>query len=180
MLTYVERNTNFARNLRQRMTEAEQRLWFHLRHDQMGVRGYRQKPLGKYIVDFYLPKAKLVIELDGSQHNDDLKQHDADRLRDAWLHSQGLRVLRFDDRQVLTETEAVLEAIFSAVREATAAKSPPSPPFAKGGEPLACHELHQSSLEEGNPQACTEGFPPLQKGGQGGFSGASNIRSRTK
>ncbi|MBK6743940.1 MAG: DUF559 domain-containing protein [Hydrogenophilales bacterium] len=132
MLTYVERNATFARTLRQRMTEAEQRLWFHLRHDQLGTRCYRQKPLGKYIVDFYLPKVKLVIELDGSQHSNDPGQRHADRLRDAWLQSQGLRVLRFDDRQMLTETEAVLEVIFSAVREATAAKSPPSPPFAKG------------------------------------------------
>lgn len=157
MLTYVERNTALSRTLRQRMTEAEQRLWLHLRRDQLGVHCYRQKPLGKYIVDFYLPKPKLVIEMDGSQHSDDPVQRHADQIRDAWLRSQGLRVLRFDDRQALTETEAVLEVIFSVVREATAAKSPPCPPFTKGGEPLA-HD---------------EGFPTLQKGGQGGFDGAS-------
>jgi very-short-patch-repair endonuclease len=157
MLGYVGRHKTFARDLRRRMTEAEQRLWFHLRHDQLGVRCYRQKPLGKYIVDFYLPKAKLVVELDGSQHSDDPKQQEADRLRDAWLQSQGLRVLRFDDRQALMETEAVLEVIFSVVREATGSEIPPSPPFAKGGEPPSHNEVS----------------PPLQKGGQGGFSDAS-------
>ena len=176
MLTYVERNTNFARNLRQRMTEAEQRLWFHLRRDQMGARCYRQKPLGKYIVDFYLPKAKLVIELDGGQHFDDPVQLESDRVRDAWLRSQGLSVLRFDDRQMLTETDVVLEAIFSAVREAIGGEIPPSPPFSKGGEPLACNESPQSSLERVEPLAENEGSLPFVKGGQEGFCSASRTK----
>lgn len=133
MLTYVARNKDHARQLRGRMTDAEQRLWLHLRRDQPGVRFYRQKPLGPYIVDFYAPKARLVVELDGSQHIYDPAIKEKDTVRDAWLKSQGLTVLRFDDRQVLTETQAVLEVIFQAVREATGGEIPPVPPFAKGG-----------------------------------------------
>jgi very-short-patch-repair endonuclease len=58
-----------ARTLRSRMTDAEQRLWHRIRRKQIrGVQFYRQKPLLAYIVDFYCPAAKLVLELDGSQH----------------------------------------------------------------------------------------------------------------
>jgi len=106
-----------ARRLRRDMTDAEQRLWFHLRRKQLdGVQFYRQKPLGRYIVDFYGPAADLVIELDGSQHftADGLAR---DQRRDAFLAGLGLRILRFDDRQALLETSAVLEAILEAIRE---------------------------------------------------------------
>jgi very-short-patch-repair endonuclease len=158
MRAYVQRNTELARGLRIRMTDAEQRLWLHLRRDQLGVRFYRQKPLGPYIVDFFAPKAKLVIEVDGSQHYDDLTQRQKDTSRDVWLNSQWLAVMRFDARQVLVETQAVLEVIFRAVRHAVGGEIPPSPPFAKGGD---------------KPQPSIEGSPPLQKGGQGGIGDAS-------
>ncbi len=148
-----------ARQLRSNQTEAEQKLWFHLRRDQLGVRFYRQRPLGPYILDFYAPKAKLAVELDGSQHYDDSAQQRKDARRDAWLNAQGIRVLRFDDRQALIETEAVLEVIFQAVRDGTAVGIPPSPPLAKGGE---------------DSQPMTEGSLPFIKGGQEGFEGASN------
>jgi very-short-patch-repair endonuclease len=163
-----------ARNLRKRQTDAEQCLWRHLRRDQLSVRFLRQRPLGRYIVDFYAPKARLVVELDGSQHMDAPAIKAQDEIRDAWLRSQGLQVLRFDDRQVLTETQAVLEVIFQAVGHASVAEIPPSPPFPKGGENL------QPSIEgsspcgkEGEPQTVAEGSPPLKKGGQRGFSDAS-------
>lgn len=133
MLAYYQGNKTHARELRGRMTEAEQRLWFHLRRDQTGVRFYRQRPLGPYIVDFYAPKARLVIELDGSQHFEP-RHSERDALRDGWLQSQGIAVLRFDDRQALLETEAVLEVILAAVRKAVAGEIPPCPPLGKGGD----------------------------------------------
>ena len=99
------------------MTEAEQLLWMHLRRKQVrGVQFYRQKPIGNYVVDFYAPRAKVVIEVDGSQH----LQPDAakaDAKRDRYLSTLGLNVLRFDNLQVLRETDSVLDAIDRAVRK---------------------------------------------------------------
>jgi very-short-patch-repair endonuclease len=58
-----------ARNLRANMTDAEQKLWYYLRRKQISnIQFYRQRPINNYIVDFYAPTIKLVIEIDGSQH----------------------------------------------------------------------------------------------------------------
>ncbi|PXX17829.1 very-short-patch-repair endonuclease [Nitrosomonas ureae] len=119
----------FARNLRSNLTDAEQLLWSKLRRKQiLGVQFYRQKPLANYIVDFYCAAANLVIELDGSQHFE--PDHQAsDEERDRKLESLGLRVLRFDNRQVMQELDAVMRVVFEAVEK----KIPPSPPLKKGG-----------------------------------------------
>ena len=99
------------------MTEAEHVLWKRIRYKQVrDLQFYRQKPLLAFIVDFYCPKAKLVVELDGSQHFEEVHRA-ADEERDAALLGLGLRVLRFDNRQVLTEIEAVLAVIDGAVCE---------------------------------------------------------------
>lgn len=106
-----------SRTLRSNMTDAEQLLWHHVRRKQIrGVQFYRQKPLLTFIVDFYCPAAKLVIELDGSQHFEAAHQA-KDQERDAALAGLGLHVLRFDNRQVLLETDAVLEMIDDVVSE---------------------------------------------------------------
>ncbi len=93
------------------MTDAEQKLWHHLRRRQLhDVQFFRQRPIGEYIVDFYAPTIKMVIELDGSQH----QEHGAinyDALRTAYLESLGLTVMRFDNLQALNETDSVLEMI---------------------------------------------------------------------
>jgi very-short-patch-repair endonuclease len=110
------------------MTDAEQILWSRLRRKQiLGLHFYRQKPLGNFIVDFYAPKANLVVEVDGSQHGDaDHAERDAER--DAYLVARGLHVIRFSNAQVLREVGAVMEAIYRTV-----AGNPPFPPFSKGG-----------------------------------------------
>jgi very-short-patch-repair endonuclease len=117
------------------MTDAEQWLWQRLRRKQiLGVQFYRQKPVGPYIVDFYGPAVRIVIELDGGQHHD--TDHAVrDRDRDLYLQRLGLDVLRFDDRQVLTQGNEVLEVIWGQVRQrvAIATANPPRPPFSKGG-----------------------------------------------
>ena len=115
MKRYNERLKRHARELRGSMTDAEEALWYCLRRKQIhGVQFYRQKPLFEFIVDFYCAKAQLVIELDGSQHREPelLKK---DRLRDVRLISEGLQVLRFDNRQVLLEMERVLTIIGEVV-----------------------------------------------------------------
>ena len=112
MLEYNAPLKRLARRLRRDMTDAEHRLWFRLRRKQLdGVPCYRQKPIGPYIVDFYLPAVRLVIEVEGSQHATETGST-VDRVRTAYLESVGLKVVRFDNRQVLLETEAVLEAIW--------------------------------------------------------------------
>ncbi len=115
MLTYDRRLKPYSRALRTAMTDAEQRLWYRMRRKQIeGVPFYRQKPLGRFIVDFHAPAAKLVVELDGSQHfTEDGRA--ADARRNAALAAMGLTVLRFDDRQVLLETDAVVEVIWRVV-----------------------------------------------------------------
>ena len=97
-----------SRDLRNNMTDAEQMLWQRLRRKQiLGLQFYRQKPILNFIVDFYCPAANLFIECDGSQHYtiDGLA---ADRARDQALGQLGLNVLRFDNRQILTEIDAMV------------------------------------------------------------------------
>jgi very-short-patch-repair endonuclease len=102
-----------AKELRKNMTDAERKLWAQLRNRRLqGFKFRRQQPLGKYIVDFVCFEKKLVIELDGGQHQE---QQDYDAQRTEWLQTQGFRVLRFWNHQVLTETGAVLQAIWKAL-----------------------------------------------------------------
>ncbi len=106
-----------TRQLRTGMTDAEQVLWKCIRRKQIqGVQFYRQKPLLDFIVDFYCAKAHLVIELDGSQHLEPGHQQ-KDAVRDQALGMLGLCVLRFDNRQVLMETDSVVAVIDEVVLE---------------------------------------------------------------
>jgi len=89
--------STIAKKLRKRQTDAEIRLWSHLKAKQLkGVKFRRQEPIGKYIVDFASFDKKLVIELDGGQHADDVR----DAGRDAWLRTQGFEVLRFWNNEI--------------------------------------------------------------------------------
>ena len=102
----------FARVLRQNPTDAERRLWRHLRRKGLsGLRFRRQAPIGPYIADFYFAAQSLVIEIDGGQHC-----ASADAARDAWLARHGYRVLRFWNNDVLSNTEAVLAAILEGTQ----------------------------------------------------------------
>ena len=116
MLSYNPNLKPTARRLRSEMTESERTLWSRLRKKQLlNVQFYRQKPIGEYIVDFYAPKATLVIEVDGSQHLE-ASNVENDALRDAWLGAQGLRVLRFTNLEVLKELDGVVGVIFEALK----------------------------------------------------------------
>jgi len=103
--------TAFARNLRQRQTYAERKLWAKLRNKQLeGVKFRRQQPIGPYIVDFVSFERKLVVEIDGGQHNED-KIREKDEARTALIKGKGYRVLRFWDNEVLSNIEGILEKI---------------------------------------------------------------------
>ena len=116
MKPYNKNLKHASRDLRNNMTDAEKMLWSKLRNKQiLGVQFYRQKPLLNYIVDFYCPFANLVIECDGSQHYTE-NGLEADRVRDEALAQLGLKVLRFDNLQVLNEIDAVVEKVFDVIQ----------------------------------------------------------------
>ncbi len=111
MLPYNKKLKLRSRELRNSMTDAEIALWAKVRRKQIyGLQFHRQKPLGNYVVDFYCPLVRLVIEIDGSQHyQPDGMQSDA--IRDDYLKSLGLSVLRFSNIDVLSNMDGVLTMI---------------------------------------------------------------------
>ena len=119
--TKVERNAviqQFAREMREAPTDAEKRLWFCLRDRRLGgFKFRRQHPMGSYIADFICIEAGIIIELDGGQHAED-EQRKRDAQRTSFFESQGFRVLRFWNHDVLARTEAVLETILDALENA--------------------------------------------------------------
>jgi very-short-patch-repair endonuclease len=123
----------FAKALRKQMTDAERRLWRHLRNRELGGWKFRrQYPVGPYIVDFICLEKNVVIEVDGGQHDEN---KELDLQRSAYLNKMGYRVIRFWNNEVLQETEAVLEAIFAILAD-NKQNSPsprPSPPFGERG-----------------------------------------------
>ena len=116
MIPYNRNLKNISRRLRSNMTDAERRLWSRIRRKNIeGVQFYRQKIVGNYIVDFYSFAAKLVVEVDGSQHLEE-RQKRKDQIRDQYLRELGFQVLRFSSREVLTNTENVVQAIQDVVK----------------------------------------------------------------
>jgi very-short-patch-repair endonuclease len=125
------------------MTDAERKLWWHLR--QLPIEGThfrRQATIGPYFVDFACHQKKLVIEVDGSQHATP-RRAAADAARTAFLTASGYRVLRFWNNEVLKETRAVMEAIYQAVCDLESQRPPPLTPPHRAEE----------ARGEGNPEA---------------------------
>ena len=117
-----------AKSLRSHQTEAEQRLWYHLRaHRFMDLKFKRQKPIGHYIVDFVCIEHRLIIELDGGQHAEQIRY---DQQRDAWLRGEGYAVLRFWNNDVMQNLQGVLEQIRLSV--APSLSPNPSPTSGRG------------------------------------------------
>ena len=112
-----------VKKLRENATDAERKLWHHLRRKQIdGLRFRRQYPLGPYIVDFVCLPARLIIEVDGGQHTEQMER---DAARTAWLKAQGFRVIRFWNNEVLGNIEGVLHVIGEQLAPAT--PPPPTP-----------------------------------------------------
>ena len=120
-----------ARALRRDMTDSERKLWRGLRGEQLGVKFRRQHPLGSYIADFACLDPKLIVELDGTQHQ---AEESYDARRDAFLRLQGFDVLRFGSNEPFLNFEGVLQAIVNRLDELTAAcPHPDLPPEGEGG-----------------------------------------------
>lgn len=104
---------DYARHLRNNATEAERRLWQHLRRRQLnGFKFRRQRTVGRYVCDFVCLEAAVVIELDGSQHVNEAPYDDQ---RDAFLRSNGFRIMRFWNGLVFSEPDAVVQTILEAL-----------------------------------------------------------------
>jgi very-short-patch-repair endonuclease len=110
----------FARRLRRTMTLPEVLLWQALRRHAYGLSARRQHPIGRYIADFYVPSARLVVEIDGAGH-DAADKPQRDTVRDMWFREQGYDVVRIRARDVLVDVDAALRTIAAA-----AGLSPPT------------------------------------------------------
>ena len=122
MATIGRTNPN-ARRLRHEATEAERRLWHHLRNRQLGgFKFKRQETIGPFIPDFVCIEARLVVEADGGQHSGEL-----DRQRTAYLERLGWSVVRFWTNDILQNTSGVLEHILAACLERKEGKPSPCP-----------------------------------------------------
>ena len=133
---------DLARSLRRNMTEAEQRLWHHLRaHRFDGHKFRRQQPIGPYIVDFVHFGTRLVVEADGGQHNGS----GSDALRDAWLQRQGFHVLRFWNHDILECTDAVMDMLWKTLdeRRCLPPAFPLPGPSPARGEGLSLHRMNE-------------------------------------
>ena len=122
-----------AKSLRRTQTDAEHKLWYRLRaHRFLGRKFKRQKPMGRYVVDFVCLEEKLIIELDGGQHSASVEY---DHVRDSWLRGEGYTVLRFWNNELMNEMEGVLERIRQVFDSGSQTLSPsPSPTSGRGEE----------------------------------------------
>jgi very-short-patch-repair endonuclease len=120
-----KRMKGLRQELRGRMPQAELVLWNQLRGQALGFKFRRQHGIGSFVVDFYCPKAKLVLEIDGDSHFEDgVAEYDQKRQR--YIERLGIRVLRFTNNDVLESLDAVVEKITEALQ-------PPLTPPSEGG-----------------------------------------------
>lgn len=131
MIPYHRNLKEVSRNLRGNLTDAERCLWKRIKLKHLGFSFYRQKPIGDYIVDFYCPKARLVIEIDGGRHFTE-GAADNDKFRDNYIRSLGLTTIRFSNSQVLKNTDIVTETIYNYLNKILLC-----PPLKKGDNPLS-------------------------------------------
>ncbi len=103
-----------AGKLRKNPTPAERKLWSRIRNDQLGVTFRRQHAIGNYIPDFVCIEKKLILELDGSQH---LEQEEYDEERTQFLKTEGYRVIRFWNNDVMKNMDGVILAIIHAMED---------------------------------------------------------------
>ncbi len=116
MLPYNKQLEPYSREQRKNMTDAEKLLWSKIRMKQLNkCQFYRQRIVGDYIVDFFCPRAKLIIEVNDSQVYSD-KMAKADRIKDRYMENCGFTVLRFTDTEVLTNTAGVTEKILEKMK----------------------------------------------------------------
>ena len=111
-----QNQSHLRKKLRNSMTKSETVLWTRLKGSALGYKFRRQCGIEKYIVDFYCPKVKLVIEVDGITHDEESVAI-RDSEREEYLVSLGLKVIRFSSNDVLKNVDSVVESIFNTCKE---------------------------------------------------------------
>jgi very-short-patch-repair endonuclease len=106
--------TQTRQSLRNNPSEPEKKVWYHIRNEQLGCKFRRQASIGSYIVDFYCPKLKIIVEIDGDSHyGDTAEARDAQRTR--YFEGLGLKVIRFTNLDMMENIEGVVGKIKSVV-----------------------------------------------------------------
>jgi very-short-patch-repair endonuclease len=148
-----------AKTFRRVMTTAERKLWYALRaHRFEGLGFRRQVPLGRYVLDLVCHDRGLIIEVDGGQHFSSSQAH-RDRIRDRWLNTQGYRVVRIANDEVLTNLEGVVQYLMSILTESQAAGGPAIRGGAAGSPLPPCGGARsRSARSEGG-----DAFPQAQR-----------------
>ncbi len=165
-----------ARHLRRNLTDAEKRLWFHLRASRFfGHKFQRQKTIGPYIVDFCCHESRLILELDGGQHGT-LACQEKDLTREMFLKSRGYAVIRFWNHDVLANTEGVLQRIEELLKSKGRPLPGPLPLAGEGENRAGCKERFAQpdvkvktlpTQSEKKPAASDEPSSPLPQAGEG-------------
>ena len=120
--TYNAKLAGNAKALRKAMTKEERHLWYDFLKS-LPIMVHRQKVIGNYIVDFYIAEARIVIELDGSQHYEPEEMR-ADQMRDAYMHSLGITVLRYSNADINCRFQQVCEELWNKLRLSERKPSP--------------------------------------------------------
>ena len=106
---------DFRQKLRRNTIPEETKLWKYINYEQLGVKFRRQHSIGRYIVDFYCPKLKLVIELDGNQHYTE-EGLLYDGVREEYMNNLGIKTLRFNNREIRENIEKVVREIIKNLK----------------------------------------------------------------
>jgi len=168
---------DFARTMRAAPTDAEHRLWKHLRAGRLpNFKFRRQQPLGNFIVDFVCLEARLIVELGGGQHNGST----SDVKRDEWLQSQGFVVLRFWNNEIFENLKGVVERILAQLQAAPS----PQPLSRKGRGARRRSTITVPSIEASDDGEASFASLPLDGGvatvsGQGGTEGEGDVSTKS-
>ena len=150
MPQFRPRPTKRAQQLRNNATNAERRLWLHLRNRQLGgFKFSRQMPVGPFVCDFLCRERALVVEVDGGQHAGSGKQ---DARRTAFLEQQGLTVLRFWNNEILENPAGVLQVILCQLKSLPARFDRSPLPLAGGEEPRSGEGVGPREVRDAHPQ----------------------------
>ncbi len=121
------KNKPIRKILRRQLTKGEVVLWKHLQHDQLGCRFRRQFGIGKYVADFYCPKLKLAVEVDGYSHLDE-NVFENDQIRQKYLENLGITVIRYTSEEIFNNLSQVVEQIYLICQKLEKQQTPATPP----------------------------------------------------